>query len=245
MVRYASRRADSALRGRILELAGQRPRFGYRRLHALLVRDGWTVNHKRVYRLYRAEGLAVRRKKRKRVARANRRPRLVAQTANEQWSMDFVNDWLAGGRLLRTLNILDDGTRECLAIEVDTSLGGGRVARVLERIARHRRLPKRIVVGNGSKFTGKALDQWAYANGVELWFTRPGKPIDNCFIESFNGKLSDECLNVHWFTTLDQAREVIEDWRQDYNHVRPHSSLSNVPPAEYAAQLSGGYRAAA
>ena len=166
-----------------------------------------------MYRLYRAEGLAVRRKKRKRVARANRRPRLVAQTANEQWSMDFVNDWLADGRLLRTLNILDDGTRECLAIEVDTSLGGGRVTRVLESIARHRRLPKRIVVDNGSEFTGKALDQWAYANDVELWFTRPGKPIDNCFIESFNGKLRDECLNAHWFTTLGQARQIIEDWR--------------------------------
>ena len=159
--------------------------------------------------------------------------------------MDFVNDWLADGRLLRTLNILDDGTRECLAIEVDTSLGGGRVARVLEHIARNRRLPKRIVVDNGSEFTGKALDQWAYANGVELWFTRPGKPIDNCFIESFNGKLRDECLNVHWFTTLGQARQIIEDWRQDYNHVRSHSSLSNVPPAVYAAQLSGEYRAAA
>jgi putative transposase len=198
------------------------------------------INHKRVYRVYTKLGLAVRRKTRKRVAQANRRPRIVPAHANEQWSMDFMSDVLSSGRRLRTLNIVDDATRECLAIEVDTSLSGGRVARVLTEIGQGRPFPKRIVVDNGPEFTSKALDQWAYRNSVELAFIRPGKPVENCFIESFNGKFRDECLNLHWFTSLDDAKRKIDEWRFDYNFYRPHSSLGGKPPAEFAAQSGLG-----
>lgn len=237
-VRYVARRDDRALRDRLRELASERPRFGYRRLHALLVPDdGPAINLKRVYRIYREEGLAVRRKKRKQVARANRCPRVVPARANEQWSMDFMSDSLANGRTFRTLNVIDDATRECLAIEVDTSLAGVRVTRVLDRIAETRLLPQGIVVDNGTEFTGKALDRWAHSHGVELRFIQPGKPVENCFVESFNGKFRDECLNTHWFTSLWSARGLIQDWVKDYNEVRPHSSLGNRPPAVFAAAL--------
>jgi putative transposase len=193
------------------------------------------VNRKRVYRVYRKLNLAVRRKKRKHVAQANRRPRVVPIRADIQWSMDFMRDTLASGRVFRTLNIVDDATRECLAIEVDTSLTGQRTGRVLDEIARRRGgYPHRLILDNGPECTSKALDQWAYERGVELVFIRPGKPIENCFVESFNGKFRDECLNAHWFVTLADARRRIEAWRLDYNHVRPHSSLGDVPPSEFA-----------
>ncbi len=227
--------ADEHLRKRMLELATARPRFGYRRLHVLLRREGLKINLKRVYRVYRDMGLAVRRKKRKRVAQADRKPRLVPIRANLQWSIDFMRDTLSNGRVFRTLNVVDDATRECLAIEVDTSLSGDRTARVLDRIAEERgAYPHRIVLDNGPEFTGKALDQWAYRRGVELWFIQPGKPIENCFVESFNGRFRDECLNTHWFLSLRDARGIIEDWRLDYNNVRPHSSLGNLTPKVYA-----------
>lgn len=220
-----------ALRRRLLELAGERPRFGHRRLHVLLLRDGWKVNHKRVHRLYRELGLAVRRKRRNRVAQANRRPRQVPEKANVQWSLDFMSDSLADGRGFRRLNVVDDAPRECLAIEVDSSLPGTRVCRVLDRIVEQRGAPERIVLDNGPECTSKVLDQWAYRHGVELVFIRPEKPIENAVVESFNGRLRDECLNLHWFTDLSDARRTIERWRPDYNHVRPHSSLGYLPPA--------------
>ena len=227
--------ADKPLRERLLELGSERPRFGYRRLHVLLVREGWWINHKRVYRVYRALGLAVRRKKRKQVAQANRLPRVVPIAENLQWSLDFMRDTLAEGRVFRTLNVLDDATRECLAIEVDTSLSGHRTARVLDAIAERRgSYPRRVVLDNGPECTSKALDRWAYENGVTLVFIRPGKPIENCFVESFNGRFRDECLNLHWFLSLTDARRQIEAWRIDYNEVRPHSSLGNLPPSAYA-----------
>jgi len=234
--RYEAQGSESAeaLRERLLELAAERPRFGYRRLHALLVREGRRVNHKRIYRLYRELGLAVRRKRRNRVAQANRQPRAVPEQANEQWSMDFMSDTLADGRSFRTLNVVDDATRENLTIEVDSSLTGARVCRVLDQIAQTRGLPQRIIVDNGPEFTSRALDQWAYANGVELVFIRPGKPIENAFVESFNGRFRDECLNLHWFTSLADARRKIAAWRLDYNHVRPHSSLGYLAPATFA-----------
>lgn len=238
--RYRSRRDDSDLREALRGLAAERPRFGYRRLHALLVRSNWKVNKKRVYRVYRAEGLAVRRKKRKRVAQADRRPRQVPEMPDEQWSMDFMSDSLSSGRRFRILNIVDDATREALAAEVDTSISARRVARVLDRIAEHRPLPKGIVVDNGPEFTSQALDQWASERGVELRFIEPGKPTQNCFVESFNGKFRDECLNAHWFTTLHQADSTIRGWIEDYNKVRPHSSLGNLPPQEYAELLING-----
>jgi putative transposase len=236
--RYLPRRP--VVQGLLDELrkhAVERPRFGYRRLHLLLQRRGWRVNHKRVYRLYRAEGLAVRRKKRKRIA-AGLRVVLPAPTRrNERWSMDFVHDTLASGRKFRTLNIVDDLTREALAIEVDTSLGGHRVVRVLERLVAVRGLPLVIVSDNGPEFTGRALDGWAYKAGVKLHFIRPGKPTENAYAESFNGKFRDECLNEHWFLDLDDARTKIEAWRVDYNEVRPHSSLANATPKEYSSTL--------
>ncbi len=220
------------MRERLLELASERPRFGYRRLHVMLLREGWAINRKRVYRVYREMGLAVRRKKRKRVAQANRRPRVVPIRANVQWSMDFMRDTLASGRVFRTLNVADDATRECLAIEVDTSISGARVGRVLERVAQERgSYPSRLVLDNGPECTSKALDQWAYLRGVELCFIRPGKPIENCFVESFNGRFRDECLNVHWFLDLADARRRIEIWRVDFNTVRPHSSLGYRSPS--------------
>ena len=229
---------DERLRRRLLELARERPRFGYRRLHIMLQREGWQINHKRVYRVYRELNLAVRCKKRKQVAAANRRPRIVPLRADIQWSLDFMRDTLSSGRVFRTLNVVDDATRECLVIEVDTSLSGHRVARVLDRIAAKRGVyPSRLVLDNGPECTSKALDQWAYRRGVELAFIRPGKPIENCFVESFNGRFRDECLNVHWFVGLADAKEKIETWRQDYNRVRPHSSLGGLAPKDYASRM--------
>jgi len=221
---------------RLPELAVLKPRYGYRRLHFMVLRERRRINHKRVYRVYTKLGLAVRRKKRKRVAQANRRPRIVPAQANEQWSMDFMSDVLANGRRFRTFNIIDDATRECPAIDVDTSISGVRVCRVLDEISLVRPLPQRIVIDNGPEFTSKVLDQWASENGVELVFIRPGKPVENCFVESFNGKFRDECLNLHWFSSLDDARRTIEEWRFDYNYYRPHSSLGGKPPAEFAEQ---------
>ena len=236
-VRYVCRTTDNdVLAERLGVLARQWPRFGYRRLHLLLRREFGTLNHKRVYRLYRNAGLAVRRNRRKRAA-LPRQPLPVATRPGEMWSMDFMRDTLASGRAFRTLNVLDVVTRECLAIEVDTSLPGQRVARVLDGIAAERGLPTTIRVDNGPEFAGKALDAWAYQNGVALDFITPGKPIENAHVESFNGRFRDECLNVHWFSTIVDARGVIADWQRDYNAVRPHSALGNQPPAVFAQLL--------
>jgi putative transposase len=214
-----------------------RPRFGYRRIHVLLRRGGWRVNHKRVYRLYRAEGLAVRRRRRKRMALGLRTVLPPPSRRNERWSMDFTLDTLANGRRFRTLNIVDEFTRECLTIEVDTSIGGSRVARVLARLLETRGRPAVIVCDNGPEFAGKTLDAWAYQAGVKIHFIRPGKPVENGYIESFNGKFRDECLNNHWFLDLDDAKTKIEAWRRDYNEVRPHSSLGDMTPKEYSLTL--------
>ena len=237
---YRPRRQEpSGLRERLCELAGERRRFGYRRLHALLRREGWQVNHKAVYRLYVEESLQVRKRKRKRVARAERQPMLLPTAANERWSMDFQHDLLATGQRFRTLNIVDDFSRECPAIEVDTSLPGVRVVRVLDRLAETWGLPLEIVVDNGPELAGQALDEWAYRNGVRLHFIGPGKPTQNAFIESFNGKFRDECLNENWFLDLDDARKIIEAWRIDYNTKRPHSALGYATPEEFASSLQG------
>lgn len=239
--RYHPRRVDpKELLERLRELAARRPRFGYRRLHELLRREGVMVNHKRIERLYRAEGLAVRRKRRRRVAAFPRQPLPAPSRINERWSMDFVRDALVDGRPFRSLNIVDDLSRECPAIEVDTSLPGKRVVKVLDRVVSDRGKPDAIVMDNGPEFTGKELDAWAYRNGIKLYFIRPGKPVENAFIESFNGKFRDECLNENWFTDLRDAREKIERWRIDYNNHRPHSSLGNRTPAEYVALVNQG-----
>lgn len=197
-----------------------------------------TVNHKRVYRLYKEEGLSVRRRGRKRVAREARLPLPAPVGPNELWSLDFVSDALAWGRRIRLLCVIDAFTRESLAIEVDTSLPGVRVAQVLDRlIAERGAKPEEITLDNGPELTSRALDQWAYERGVRLRFIEPGRPVQNAFIESFNGRLRDECLNEHWFLTLAHAREIIEEWRTDYNQRRPHSALGNLTPLEFARVL--------
>ena len=235
--RYRPRGSDDGvLRRRLRELAHERRRFGYRRLHVLLVREGWAVNHKRVYRLYCEEGLAVRRRKRKSRAAFVRQPLAAPTRVNQGWSMDFMADALASGRRFRTLNLVDEYTREAPAIEVDTSLPGARVVRVLEQLRQQGRKPEWIVTDNGPEFTGRALDQWAYENGVRLETIHPGRPMENGYIESFNGKMREECLNENWFVDLAEARRRIEAWRVDYNTRRPHSALGYQTPVEFAAR---------
>jgi len=232
---YESKRvSDIALAERMKEMAATKRRYGYRRIHVLLRREGWQANHKRVWRLYSQAGLSVRKRKRKRITAVERVVRPQPTGPNQSWSMDFVADGLAYGRRFRCLNVVDDYTRECLAIEVDTSLPGLRVAHVLERIAVMRGLPRSITVDNGPEFAGKALDAWAYQAGVTLSFIRPGKPVENAYIESFNGKFRDECLNEHWFLSLRQAKSLIEAWRIEYNTERPHSALGYLAPEQFA-----------
>lgn len=236
--RYHAHRTDGgAMRERLRGLAEERPRFGYRRLLVMLKREGFDVNHKRVFRLYQLEGLKLRRKKRKRVSRT-RLPPHTPSRPNERWSLDFTSDQLCDGRRFRTLNIVDDFTRECLAIEVATSLPGLAVVRALEGVAAERGYPQSIVTDNGPEFVGRALDAWSYEHKVRLDFIQPGKPTQNAFVESFNGKFRDECLNQHWFVSLRHARAEISIWRDDYNNIRPHSSLANLAPAQYAQTLT-------
>lgn len=243
-LRYRSRRpAAEDLRQRLRELARERPRYGYQRLWALLRREGWQVNHKRVYRLYCEEGLKLRKRRRRARAQVERVPLLLPTRADERYSMDFMRDTLADGRVFRTLNIVDDYTRECLTIEVDTSLPGERVVRVLEGLAAMGRKPLHIVVDNGPEFASRAVDQWAARSSVNLRFIDPGKPMQNAYIESFNGKFRDECLSQHWFISLEEARRVSEEWRIDYNERRPHRSLRHQTPAEFAAKCSSYQRA--
>ena len=235
--RYQSERVeDPQLRIDLRQLAAEHPRYGYRLLHGLLRRKKWAINHKLVYRLYRAEGLVVRRRIRKRIAAARRQQLDLPSKPNQRWSMDFVSDALADGRVFRTLNVIDNYSRECVAIEADASLSGLRVARVLARVGDERGLPEQILVDNGPEFTSKALDTWAHAANVKLHFIRPGKPTDNAFIESFNGRFRDECLNENWFKTMLDARSTIETWRRYYNEHRPHSSLFGSTPLEYSTR---------
>lgn len=240
MIRYRRRvKADEAyLRERLRLLAGERPRWGYRRLHVLLKRELGVINHKRVYRLYRAEGLLMRRRKRKRVATLPRGAKPQTWKRGEAWAMDFMQDVLVDGRRFRTLNVLDLVTRECLAIEVDTSLPGQRVARVLDQLVSWQGAPRQITIDNGPEFSGQVLDAWAYAHGVTLDFIEPGKPTQNAHVESFNGRFRDECLDLHWFGSLAHARAVIQTWKEDYNTQRPHSALQQQAPAVYARSLA-------
>ena len=221
------------------EIASTRVRFGFWRIYVLLRREGWKVNHKRIYRLYKAEGLNLRTKRpRRRKAAANRMDRIVLTRPNQSWSMDFVSDAFFDGRKFRALTVVDNHTRECLAIEVAQSLTGDDVVRVLTNIAKKRhQYPLHTQADNGPEFVSLALDKWAYENGVTLDFSRPGKLTDNPFIESFNGSLRDECLNTNWFMSLEDAKKKIETWRQDYNHFRPHSSLADVPPVLFDKQF--------
>jgi putative transposase len=227
---------STVLQSRLVELAAERRRFGYRRLHLLVRREGIEVNHKRIYRLYSEAGLAVRRRRRRERVAVEREPLSLPSGPNEVWSMDFVSDALADGRRIKILTIVDDYTKEAVDLAVDHGISGLYVTRVLDRAGRFRGLPRAIRTDQGPEFTGKALDQWAVENGVSLKLIEPGKPTQNAFIESFNGRFRDECLNDQWFTSLAQARILIAGWRRDYNEVRPHSALDYLTPAEFAAR---------
>lgn len=227
---------NERLQERIAEIAGERRRFGYRRIHALLRREGVAANHKRVFRLYQEAGLAVRRRRKRHGVAVEREQLVLPSQPNEVWSMDFVSDALSSGRRIRALTIVDDFTKESVDIVVDHGISGLYVTRVLDQAIRFRGLPIAIRTDQGPEFTGKALDQWAYRNGVQLKLIEAGKPTQNAYIESFNGKFRDECLNEHWFTTLAEARVLVSAWRRDYNECRPHSALNYPTPAEFAAR---------
>jgi putative transposase len=237
-VRYRSRRPPHrALRARLRELAGVRVSAGYRPLHTLLRREGWRVNHKLVERLYREEGLTLRRKKPRRRKSAVRRqvPRMP-RGPNERWAMDFMHDTVSDGRTLRVLTVLDVYSRECVALVAGRGFKGEDVGRVLSKAGKERgALPEMISVDNGTEFTSRALDHWAYRNEVKLNFSRPGKPGDNAHIEAFNSVVRRECLSQHWFLDLEDAQGELDRWRLDYNTVRPHGSLRRSTPAQVGA----------
>lgn len=226
---------NAELRAELVKLARQKPRFGYRRLHAVLERRGYEVNVKRIYRLYVEEGLAVRRRSRKRLVRERAaEPRLTR--ANQEWAMDFIVDGLASGRMIRILSVVDAFTRECLALEADTSLGSGRVTRVLEQLIEERGLPEGLRSDNGPEFTSRHMLGWAEERKITLIHIQPGKPMQNGHVESFHGRLRDECLNASWFRTLNDIRTTLASWQQEYNWERPHSALAYRTPAEFRQQ---------
>jgi putative transposase len=229
---------EEVIRRRLRKLAETRRRFGCPRLHVMLRREGFIINHKRTERIYRQEGLILRIRRRKKMSSLLRTEMPKPNYPNHIWSMDFMRDSLANGRSIKVLSVVDEYTRKCFRIEVDTSINGVRVARVLTEIAQVEGLPEIIVIDNGPEFIGNALDAWAYQRGVKLTFIRPGKPVENSYIESFNGRFRDECLNENWFLTLEHARGIIEKWRIDYNNERPHSSLGYLTPEEFIRQES-------
>ena len=239
-VRYeAARPDDAALRDRLKALAAERRRFGYRRLHVLLRREGHAVNKKRVQRLYREEKLTVRRRGGRKRALGERRPIETPVAANQRWSLDFVSDQMTDGRRFRILAVVDDCTRECLALIPDTTISGRRVARELDAVVSRRGGPATIVSDNGTEFTSNAILAWADETGVGWHYIAPGKPQQNGFIESFNGRLRDELLNETLFRSLPHARQALESWRRDYNEERPHSKLGWMTPGAYASALRG------
>lgn len=238
-VRYRRRRPDDAtLRERIRALAAERRRFGYRRLHFLLAREGYAMNQKRFRRLYREEGLAVRKRGGRKRALGMRAPLLLPSRPNERWSLDFVSDSFTDGRRFRILAVVDDYTRECLGLVADTSLSGARVARELDAMIAIRGRPKTCVSDNGTELTGMAILQWSKMMRIDWHYIAPGKPQQNAFAESFIGRLRDECLNETLFSSLSEARTLLAAWRDDYNRVRPHSSLANQTPEAFRIAIS-------
>ncbi len=237
-VRYRTLRPDdAAVREAMLQVAFERRRFGYRRIHVMLARQGIAMNQKKLRRLYREEKLQVRRRGGRKRALGTRRPMIVPDRANARWSLDFVSDAFTDGRRFRVLTVVDDFTRECLALVADTSLSGARVVRELDAIIMARGKPDTIVSDNGTELTSMAILKWCEVSRVEWHYIAPGKPMQNGFVESFNGKLRDECLNETLFADLSQARTAIQLWKEDYNHNRPHSALGNVTPAEFASKM--------
>ncbi len=238
-MRYKSTRPDDThLREAMKKVAAERRRFGYRRIHVMLARQGVHMNQKKLRRLYREEGLQVRRRGGRKRALGTRRPMLLPAKTNERWSLDFVSDAFTDGRRFRVLAVVDDYSRECLALVADTSLSGIRVTRELDTLITRRGRPNTIVSDNGTELTSMAVLKWCQETGVEWHYIAPGKPMQNGFVESFNGSFRDECLNETLFSTLIQARQQITDWREDYNHNRPHSSLGNLTPIEYAMKMA-------
>ena len=236
--RYQTKpKGDRVLRERLKTLAAEHTRYGYLLLHGILKAEGLVVNKKRTYRLYTEEGLQVRTKKRKKLQRP-RLPMDVPTGPNQRWSMDFVSDQLSDGRRFRVLNVVDDFSREIVGQLVSVSISGRRVARFLDQLADQRHLPPLIICDNGPEFTSKAMFFWAKERHTKLGFIQPGKPTQNAFVESLNGKFRNECLNQHWFRSLDEARREIDQWRDHYNQVRPHSSLGYLPPVEFARQAA-------
>lgn len=232
----STRDPRTELRQRMHEIVATRIRYGYRRVHVMLKREGWQVGRNVVYRLYREEGLTLRTKQpRRRKMVVHRQARCRPERPNEAWSLDFVHDQLSNGQKFRMLTVVDVFSREALAIEVGQRLRGENVVEVLNRLACRRGAPKYLFADNGAEFTGHLVDLWAYHHGVRIDFSRPGKPTDNAHIETFNGSLRDECLNVHWFASLAEAKRLIEAWRSEYNDSRPHMALGNLTPAEYLA----------
>lgn len=239
-VRYRSCRPDDAdIRGRLRELANERRRFGYRRLGILLAREGIEMNRKKLFRLYQEEGLKVRRRGGRKRALGTRAPMVLPDGPNRRWSLDFVSDAFTDSRRFRILCVVDDYTRECLALVADTSLSGVRVARELDGLIRRRGRPASIISDNGTELTSMAVLTWSQERGIDWHYIAPGKPTQNAFVESFNGRLRDECLNETLFTSMAQARAELAAWRRDYNHTRPHSSLNGLTPKEFAAQRVG------
>ena len=233
--RYRSRgRGDGELREKLVALAGEKPRFGYRRLHVLLKQEGERVNHKRLWRVYREAGLCVKRKKRKRLMRAGPAGQVLSR-ANQEWALDFVHDVWGTGQRVRVLSVLDAYTRECLALEVDTSFASRRVTRVLEKLIAERGRPENLRCDNGPELTSRHFLAWCVERKIQLVHIEPGRPMQNGRVESFQGKFRDECLNVNWFRNLGEAREKVESWRREYNGARPHSSLGYQTPEAFAA----------
>ena len=238
-VRYRSRRLDDVeLRDAIKRVSRERRRFGYRRLHVMIAREGYMVNHKKLRRIYREERLQVRRRGGRKRALGTRKPMVLPDGPNQRWSLDFVSDTFTDGRRFRVLTIVDDCTRENLALVADTSLSGLRVTRELDRIIAERGMPGTIVSDNGTEFTSMAILKWVQQTGIDWHYIAPGKPTQNAFIESFNGKLRDECLNETLFSSLADAKETLEAWQEDYNRYRPHSALGNLTPTEFAEKMS-------
>jgi putative transposase len=230
---------DGPLRDAIRQMAMKYTRWGCEALTERLRQEGWKDNHKRIYRLYRKEGLQVKQRRKRKTARWRGEPLAVPEGINEVWGMDFISDQLENGRRIRSLVVLDLFSRECLAIETDTSLSGARVARVLEGLTQTRGVPKTLLSDNGPEFTCRAMDRWAYARDIKLHFIQPGKPMQNGFVEGFNSTFRDQCLNEHWFVSMSNARELIEEWRTIYNTIKPHSALGMKTPQEFSAVHSG------
>jgi putative transposase len=235
---YKSQAKDqSALRMRIRDLAQARPRFGYERITVMLRREGWAVGRRRVHRLYCLEGLQLRmRRRRRKVISLHRGPTPAPTAAHQYWAMDFVYDQLVSGKPFRVLTVIDKWSRESILLEADFSLNGRCLIEAFERLGPQHPLPRAITVDNGTEFTCKVVDEWTYNHGIHLDFIRPGRPTENGMIESFNGRLRDECLNVHAFESIEDARQKLEAWRNGYNQHRPHGSLGHLTPSEYALQ---------